>query len=169
MTIFALIVVFPICMACAVFSDVMTMTISNKIPIALIASFFIFCLVMGTPPATVGAHAGIGFVALAITFGCFAAGWMGGGDAKLIAATALWFGPGTELLDYLLMSSLYGGVLTLLLLVLRSVMVPATGIGFLDRLLRRGGGVPYGVALGAAGITIFASGAWYETALRGLT
>ena len=47
-------------------------------------------------------------------------------------------------------------------------MVPATGIGFLDRLLRRGGGVPYGVALGAAGITIFASGAWYETALRGL-
>ena len=48
---------------------------------------------------------------LAVTFVFFALGWIGGGDAKLAAATALWLGF-DHLLKYLLYASLFGGVLT---------------------------------------------------------
>ncbi len=48
---------------------------------------------------------------------------MGGGDAKLIAATALWFGPNVSLMDYLVMVSILGGVLTLTIILYRMIPV----------------------------------------------
>ena len=50
-------------------------------------------------------------------------GWIGGGDAKLAAATALWFGF-DFLLDYLVYASLFGGVLTLVLIQFRRLPLP---------------------------------------------
>ncbi len=60
---------------------------------------------------------------LVVAFGCFAMGWVGGGDAKVAAAAALWFGFG-HLLNYLLYASLFGGALTLLLLQFRQWPLP---------------------------------------------
>ena len=54
-------------------------------------------MVTGMPLPVIGLHFGAAFIVLAIGFGCFAMGWIGGGDAKLAAAIALWFG-----FDYLL-------------------------------------------------------------------
>ena len=48
----------------------------------------------------------------AVTFTFFALGWIGGGDAKLAAVTALWFSPEQALL-YFIYASLLGGLLTL--------------------------------------------------------
>ena len=53
----------------------------------------------------------------------FSQGWIGGGDAKLAAATALWFGF-AHLLDYLIYASLFGGVLTLVLIQFRKLPLP---------------------------------------------
>ena len=68
-------------------------------------------------------HLGAGAVVLAVVFVFFARGWIGGGDAKLAAATALWFGF-AHLLDYLLYASLFGGVLTLAIIYFRGVPLP---------------------------------------------
>ena len=54
-------------------------------------------------------HLGAGAVVLAVTFTFFSRGWIGGGDAKLAAATALWLGF-DQLMNYLLYASLFGGV-----------------------------------------------------------
>ena len=68
-------------------------------------------------------HVGAGAAVLVIAFGCFAMGWVGGGDAKVAAAAALWFGF-AHLMNYLLYASLFGGALTLLLLQFRQWQLP---------------------------------------------
>ena len=87
---------------------------------------------------------------------CFAQGWIGGGDAKLAAATALWFGFG-HLLDYLVYASLFGGALTLLLIQFRHLPLPGllARQHWILRLHEKGGGVPYGIALAAAALIVY--------------
>ena len=93
---------------------------------------------------------------LTIAFGFFSIGWIGGGDAKLAAATALWFGF-DYLLDYLVYASLFGGVLTLLLIQFRLLPLPAplARQTWILRLHETGGGVPYGIALAAAALVVY--------------
>jgi len=91
-----------------------------------------------------------------VTFAMFSFGWIGGGDAKLFAATCLWLGPeGT--LFYVIYASLLGGALTLLILGLRSFPLPAalSSQGWLTRLHSPEEGVPYGIALAGAGLLVY--------------
>ena len=84
-------------------------------------------------------HLGAGAAVLAVAFACFAMGWVGGGDAKVAAGAALWFGFG-HLLDYLVYASLFGGVLTLLLLQFRQwpLALPAGRPGLAAQTARQG-------------------------------
>lgn len=152
--------VFPFLMIYAVVSDILTMRIANRVSIILVAGFVAAALLVGLAPATIAAHLGVGALCLCVTFLLFTAGWIGGGDAKLTAATAVWFGPSALLLNYFLIAAVFGGVLTLALLMARQIMVPATGVEFVDRLLRRDTGIPYGVALGTAGLVTFGDSFW---------
>ena len=68
-------------------------------------------------------HAGAAATVLAVTFVFFARGWIGGGDAKLAAATALWLGF-DHLVVYLLYASIFGGVLTLAMIRFRLMPLP---------------------------------------------
>src|SRR3954463_16045645 len=111
-------VLFPAMMAFAASSDLLTMTISNRVSLILIGGFFLFALIIGMSGSTMLWHIGAGGMVLAITYGCFAMGWIGGGDAKLAAATALWFGF-DHLADYGLVAALIGGALTVIILQLR--------------------------------------------------
>ena len=88
-----------------------------------------------------------------VAFVCFACGWIGGGDAKLAAATALWLGFG-NLFSYLVYASLLGGALTLLIVQFRTMPLPRllAGREWAERLHSQGAGVPYGVALAAAAL-----------------
>jgi prepilin peptidase CpaA len=83
----------------------------------------------------------------------FNLGWIGGGDAKLAAATAAWLG-WTAILNYGLAAALFGGILTLILLGARAAPLPAAfgRIEWLARLHNVNAGVPYGIALAAAGL-----------------
>lgn len=164
----AILIIFPFAMVYAACSDLVSMTIANRVSIGLVAIFPVIALAMGLPLSDIGLHFGIALLCLLVTFGFFAAGWMGGGDAKLLAATALWFGPSADLIEYLLLGTIYGGILTLGLLLSRVMLAPVTGVFFIDRLLDRDTGIPYGIALGGAGLTVYSNGAWMETALRGL-
>ena len=94
-------------------------------------------------------HTGAAAVVLVVAFGFFSRNWIGGGDAKLAAATALWLGF-DHLLDYLIYASLGGGMLTLVLIQFRTMPLPNAlqGTDWAERLHRLDGGIPYGIALG---------------------
>src|SRR5690348_14857479 len=83
---------FPALMAFAASSDLLTMTISNRISLILAGGFLVLAVSIGMPLTEIGMHIAAGFAVLAVAFACFAFGWIGGGDAKLAAATALWLG-----------------------------------------------------------------------------
>src|SRR5207245_5707084 len=90
---------FPALMSFAAASDLLTMTISNRLSLALIAGFLVVALASGMGLSDLLLHAGAGGTVLTVTFACFAMGWVGGGDAKGAASNALWFGF-AGLLDY---------------------------------------------------------------------
>ncbi len=159
----ARILLFPALMAFAACSDLLTMTISNRTTAALIVGFVVMALVTGMPFSTMLDHATAGLVVLIAGFVFFSRGWIGGGDAKLAAATALWFG-WPHLIEYLIYASLLGGVLTWALLQFRKVALPAPLIsyGWIERLHHRQSGVPYGIALAAAALLIYPYTTWME-------
>ena len=120
----AKLLIFPTVMAFAASSDLFTMTISNRISLILTAGFFALALGTGMPLVEIGNHVAAGALVLALAFFFFIRRWVGGGDAKLAAATALWFGF-DHLVVYLAYAGLAGGVLTLLLLQFRKLPLPA--------------------------------------------
>src|ERR1043165_6964708 len=81
---------FPALMAFAAWSDLFTMTISNRISLILVGAFFVLALWSGMPFHAIGLHGAAALAVLVVTFTFFVCGWIGGGDAKLAAATALW-------------------------------------------------------------------------------
>ncbi|MGB6940295.1 MAG: prepilin peptidase, partial [Xanthobacteraceae bacterium] len=103
---------FPAMMAFAASSDLLTMTIANRVSLVLVGGFLILAMLCGLSGADIASHFGAAGAVLAVAFVCFAFGWIGGGDAKLAAATALWLGFG-HLFDYLVYASILGGALTL--------------------------------------------------------
>ena len=152
---------FPALMAFAASSDLLTMTISNRISLALAGGFCLLALASGMSFAALGSHFGAAALVLVIAFGCFSRGWIGGGDAKLAAATALWFGF-DYLLDYLVYASLFGGALTLLLIQFRTLPLPAVLARqqWILRLHEKNAGVPYGIALAAAALAVYPETGW---------
>ncbi len=150
-------VVFPFCMVFAALSDMLSMTIANRVPLLLLAVFAVVAPATGMEWSTIGWHfAGAGLV-LVVTFGLFAAGGMGGGDAKLLPATALWMGFGFPLIEYLVVSAFLGGVLTLAILQYRGsplAVFTAHNI-FLRNFADSKKGIPYGIALGIGGLLTF--------------
>src|SRR5215475_7739626 len=147
---------FPAAIAFAASSAILTMTISNRLSLLLVGGFFGLAFVIGMSPATLGLHLGAGLLVLAVTFVIFAQGWIGGGDAKLASATALWLGF-DQLLTYLLYASMLGGALTLLLIRFRLQPLPdmLAGQQWVQRLHQRDAGVPYGIALAAAAVIVY--------------
>jgi prepilin peptidase CpaA len=152
---------FPGMMAFAASSDLFTMTIANRVSLILAGGFLLLALLTGMSAADIGWHVGAAAAVLAAAFVAFSCGWIGGGDAKLAATTALWLGFG-HLFDYLVYASLLGGALTLLLIQFRAWPMPRLLIGrdWAERLHSDGAGVPYGIALAAAALAVYPHTQW---------
>lgn len=163
-------VVFPFCMVYAAVSDMMSMTIANRVPLLLLGVFAVVAPLTGMDWVTYGWHFAAGFVVLLVTFGLFALGGMGGGDAKLLAATAVWMGFGFPLMAYILTSAVLGGMLTLAILSYRgSAIATFTSQNmFLRHFSDDKAGVPYGIALGLGGLITFPDSALMIWALEHL-
>jgi prepilin peptidase CpaA len=159
----ARLLLFPALMAFAAASDLFTMTISNRVSLALAAGFLALALLSGMGLHDILSHVGAGATVLAVAFACFAMGWVGGGDAKVAAAAALWFGFG-HLLNYLVYASLFGGALTLLLLQFRQwpLPYPFAGQVWLLRLHAKESGIPYGIALAIGALMIYPETEWIK-------
>lgn len=140
--------------------DITTYTIPNILTGAMLLLFGLFLSVMaltghGLSWNMIVPHLTAGGVGLIIGMVMFALHWIGGGDAKLFAMACLWLG-WDFMFDYALIASILGGALTLGLLMLRQIPLPAFMVGqpWLVRLTDPKSGVPYGVALAIAALTI---------------
>ncbi|MBS0232630.1 MAG: prepilin peptidase [Proteobacteria bacterium] len=146
---------FPVAMAFAAANDLFTMKIPNRIPLVLFGSFVVVALLTRMPFDVLGTNLAIGLAVLAATFTLFALNLLGGGDAKLVAAGALWIGA-DHIIDYLAFITIFGGALSLAVLAYR--MTPATALplpAWAVRLHMHKGPIPYGIAIAAGALAVF--------------
>lgn len=133
--------------------DLTSMTIPNWISGILVIGFFPVALAAGLPPMQVAVHLGVGMLALVIGAGMFALNWIGGGDAKLMAASCLWLGVMGSTM-FLLWTGLFGGLFCLFLIFARFYSRPylAGAPMWVGRLMEPKGDIPYGVAIAAGAL-----------------
>jgi prepilin peptidase CpaA len=152
----AILVIFPMCMAMAAFSDLLTMTIPNRLSIVLVASFVAIAPFAGMSLPEFALHIGAGGAVFAACFALFAFGIMGGGDAKILTASAVWFGFNESVVVYLTYVSIFGGLLSILILALRAnhnlIIVSRMPI---PQTMLHAKKVPYGIAIGAAAFAAY--------------
>ena len=145
---------FPALMIIPISSDLINMKIPNWIPCGLLVGNVATSIWLRMSWADITLNLSCGVVCLIFSVYLFERGWIGGGDAKLGAATAVWVGWGS-LINYGLTVSISGGLLTLLMLAYRAAPLPpalATQ-SWIARLHDRDSGIPYGIALAVAGLT----------------
>ncbi len=154
LTLFA-VSIFPLLMVYASLSDALTMLIPNKISILLVGVFLALAMVSGMPMQDVGRHFLCGFFILACTFTLFLMRLIGGGDAKLCAAVALWMGFG-NLVEFLFLTTLIGAGIAILLIALRKIpLPPKLRLAPLLQWVGETRSVPYGIAIAASGLYFY--------------
>jgi prepilin peptidase CpaA len=148
--------IMPALVIVAGLKDLTTMKIPNWISLLLIVFFFPAALVVGLPLTTLAIHVGVAFAALLVGAGMFALRWIGGGDAKLMAAACLWLGlEGSGM--FLLWTGVMGGLFCLALLFARFHSRPylAGAPGWVVTLMEPKGDIPYGVAIAAGALLAY--------------
>jgi prepilin peptidase CpaA len=148
-------VALPALLVAAGLFDLASFTIPNFLQALLLCAFFVFALAAHLAPTVIGWHLLAGLAGLAVGFALFALGYVGGGDAKLFACVALWLGF-ADLAPYTIAATLFGGLLTLGLLLARNCPLPGVlaGQAWATRLHDARSGVPYGVALAAGAFVL---------------
>ncbi len=138
--------------------DVLTLTIPNWISLAIIALFPVLALAAGLGWHDLVWHVALGIIALAAGIIAFAVGIVGGGDAKLFAAVALYMGP-LGIAPYVFDVAIAGGVLAMLFVVLHQPRLEewTRRSPVLAQIVSRGMAIPYGVAIVAGGLIAFPS------------
>lgn len=158
---FPILMIFPAAMAFAGAMDLLTMTIPNRISLALVVGFFLAVLMIGMPFDIALKHLAAGLIILVGGMVLFSLGWLGGGDAKLISAAALWIGL-DHLVLYLAQVTIAGGVLAILIIVYRRMpQLPIALPDWAVKLHKPGTGIPYGIAIAAAGLFIYPESVWF--------
>lgn len=148
---------FPLLLIFAALVDATRYLIPNWISLALIVTFTLSAWIFRIPMSDVALAVGMSFAALIVGMGLFAAGWLGGGDVKLLAACALWMGAKAGV-HFVLYTTLAGGLFGLLLLAMRSLWLQpwvGTGPAWWVRLVKPGSSVPYGVAIALGALAAF--------------
>mgnify|MGYP000076630378 CR=1 FL=1 len=138
--------------------DITSMTIPNWISAALVIGFFPAALAVGLPWMALLTHVGVGVAALLVAMLLFALRVFGGGDAKLLTAAALWFGFNTSLFQFLVYTGYLGGLLTIVVMLLRANWDKLATVGVrLPQTLMVAKKIPYAIAIGGAGLLAYPS------------
>ena len=156
----------PLCLAWAAVSDLLTMKIPNRVSAALLIAFIVLAPLAGLEWSQVGMSLVAGLIVFAVGFLLFAVNVMGGGDVKLLTASAVWFGFNHSLLAYLVGVGYAGGVVTIVFLLLRASANSVTAIGIpLPASVVAAKKIPYGIAIAIAGLLTYAQSPLYLLAL----
>lgn len=152
----ALLGVLPALVIVAGLKDLTSMKIPNWISGLLVLFFLPAALAVGLVPVQIAIHLGIAVLALMVGAGMFALRWLGGGDAKLMAAACLWLGlEGSGM--FLLWTGVMGGLFCLALIFARFHSRPylAGAPGWVVSLMEPKGDIPYGVAIAAGALMAY--------------
>ena len=153
---FIALLIFPNLMAYSAASDLLTMRLPNKLTLCIFFCFLAMAVALRMPLDLLGAHLSCGFAMLLLGFFMFSRGWIGGGDAKLLAAISAWLG-WSVLLEFLLITAMLGGAMSVFVLMWRRFPLPLILMraDWIVRLHQPQEGVPYGVPLALAALHVF--------------
>lgn len=165
----AILVIFPLCMAMAAMTDILSMTIPNRVSLLLGVSYFLIAPFAGLDLVTIGWSVVAALCVFTVCFILFALNIMGGGDAKILTASALWFGFGVDLIDYLTLVGFLGMFLTIGIVLLRrrNLSYIMNLLPIPSHLTDPKAGVPYGVAIGMAALLNYPETKIFVLALNG--
>lgn len=151
----------PFLAVAAAVSDFLTMRIPNWLNAIIVLAFFPMAFATGMAGEAILWHCLAAIIVLVIGFGLFSAGFIGGGDAKLLAAAALWIG-WTQLPPFLVFTALAGGVLAVIMKAWQMFRLEGEvhEIGWAKRIFGFKMDLPYGVAIAAGTILAF-PGTWW--------
>ena len=135
----------------AALQDIWRLEISNWICAAVAVCAFL-AIAIGGPIIGLWENLLLFVAVLGLGTLLFARGWMGGGDVKLLAATALWFDldQGWKMLVAV---AILGGLEALIVMLLRLLPWPSRIRQGIES-LRRDEGIPYGVAIVAGAMLV---------------
>ncbi|MGV1764215.1 A24 family peptidase [Rhizobium rhizogenes] len=154
----ATLLIFPLCLSVAAISDLLTMTIPNRVSLVLLGAFIVLAPFIGLTLPEIGMHAAGAAIVFCACFALFALNVMGGGDAKLLAASAIWFGFDPSLLTFLVYVAFLGGAVTIVILMIRSQSNAIMAMGLpLPNSLLIAKKIPYGIAIAIGGFLAFPS------------
>ena len=160
--------VFPALLLVAAMNDLVEFKIPNWVSALLAIGFLPAAMSAGAPVATIVENLFVGFGVLALGFILFANNIVGGGDAKLLAASSMWIGL-SGLAAFMINMALAGGVLAMSLMLFRKT--PALPIyaqaPWLLRLHQKSKDIPYAVAIAAGGLLSIRQTLPFELAFSG--
>ena len=147
----------------AAIGDIKSFQITNRFNILFFVSFFIIAPLIGLGAKDIFSNLIVAVIAFGFCFVLFALGLFGGGDVKLVGATAVWLGAG-PMMAYAMGTAIFGGVLAIILLLARFI-TKKFGLPknpkWLRQLLRKRSAIPYGVALCIGGICALPFSSWF--------
>lgn len=146
MIVFLLAAVIVSLMSCV--SDVRSLRIPNWQPLIITALFVPAYFLAPELFHKFGFHVAAFVAMFVVTYGLFLRGFVGGGDAKLVTALALWVGL-QGLMAFMFYMAIFGGVLGGFALYLRNkkpFKKPTRG-GWVETAQKGGNALPYGVAI----------------------
>lgn len=152
-------------MIMAAIKDAAIMKIPNWISLLTAALFFAMVPFAWDGFAVLGEHVLVGLTVFIAGFVMFALGWLGGGDAKLLAATSLWW-TWSDVVLYIGYTGILGGVLALILLIGRKyapVWLSTSSWGY--GLFKEEKAMPYGLALAGGALLTLPQSEIFKVAL----
>jgi len=150
------VLVFAVLLLAAAWSDLTRFIIPNSLVIALLVLYPGHAVASGLALADIAMALAIAGVVFAAGFVMFAAGWLGGGDVKLLAATLIWAGPLWAVPALFIMAGV-GGALAMIYSLPLGGLLPAPPVALFKAGLRPARArqcMPYGLAIAAAGLFV---------------
>ncbi|MBA5723930.1 prepilin peptidase [Candidatus Liberibacter sp.] len=156
MIFFAVFFIVPFCLAMAALFDLFSTRIPNWISIVIVCSYVLVTPFMKLGFMPIAYHFIVGFIVFIICFGFFVANIMGGGDVKLLTSLAIWFGWDYSLLQFFVFVSVFGGILSMVVLLMRSYRFVILSMGLsLPKSFLMKDKIPYGLAIAAGGFASY--------------
>ncbi len=150
------VLLFPLALVYAAVRDLTSYEIPNWLSLAIVADFLVAAALGSVEMSAIGWHLGAGLAVLVGGIVLYTRGILGGGDAKLLAACAVWVG-WAGLPRFGLLVAISGGLLALAVIGLRRIGLPKTvsDTAWVRRLGSADYGVPYAVAIGVGVVVMF--------------
>ena len=147
-------VVFMGAMIWVMYTDLTQQRIPNAVILFLVVTYLPLALSAGFELDAMTYAFGSALIVFMAGFGCFSAGWLGGGDVKLAAVSALWLGHDT-VISYVLWTAILGSIVTLSIMALRRKRAIDADLPF-----DRHTSLPYGPGMALAAIILFPQSGW---------